>query len=52
MDFVYVGKVANTHGLKGEIRILSTFYVPSSTFDIGNVLYILDILLFCSYTVL
>lgn len=42
MDFVYVGKVANTHGLKGEIRILSTFYVPSSTFDIGNVLYILD----------
>lgn len=25
MDYIYIGKVTNTHGLKGEIRILSNF---------------------------
>ena len=24
-DYIYVGKIVNTHGLKGEIRILSDF---------------------------
>lgn len=42
MNLVYVGKIANTHGLKGEIRILSTFYVPDSVFSLGNELIIND----------
>ena len=42
MNSLYVGKVVNTHGLKGEIRILSAFYVPKSAFNIGNTLYVLD----------
>lgn len=25
MDFIYVGKIVNTHALKGEVRILSSF---------------------------
>ena len=25
MDLVYVGKIVNTHGIKGEVRILSDF---------------------------
>jgi 16S rRNA processing protein RimM len=25
MDFIYLGKIVNTHGIKGEIRILSDF---------------------------
>ena len=24
-EFIYVGKIVNTHGIKGEIRILSDF---------------------------
>ena len=25
MDLINIGKLVNTHGLKGEVRILSTF---------------------------
>ena len=25
MEYLYVGKIVNTHGIKGEIRILSNF---------------------------
>ena len=28
MDLVYVGKIVNTHGLKGEVRILSDVELP------------------------
>ena len=31
MNKVYIGKIVNTHGIKGEIRILSNF----SRKDIG-----------------
>jgi 16S rRNA processing protein RimM len=41
MKLVYVGTVANTHGLKGEVRILSTFSNPE-VFRISNHLYIED----------
>lgn len=40
MDLVYIGKIVNTHGLKGELRILSTFSYKDLVFKIGNELYV------------
>ena len=37
---LYVGKVANTHGLKGEIKILSNFKYKKEVFLIDNIIYI------------
>jgi len=36
MNKVYLGKYVNTHGLKGEIRILSNFEYKDKVFKIGN----------------
>lgn len=41
-NFIYVGKIVNTHGIKGEIRILSDFeykdrvFVPNMKIYIGR----------------
>ena len=40
MDTVYIGKVVGTHGIKGEIRILSDFPYKEKVFVIGNHLWI------------
>ncbi len=40
MEKVYVGKIVNTHGIKGELRILSSFEWKEKVFFIGNKLYI------------
>ena len=40
MDFVYIGKIVNTHGIKGEVRILSDFKYKEDVFKKGNFLYI------------
>lgn len=40
---VYLGKIVNTHGLKGEIRIISEFKYKKDVFKINNVVYINDI---------
>lgn len=40
MKFVYVGKIVNTHGLKGELRILSTFSHKEIVFIPGFSLYV------------
>ncbi|HPF82731.1 MAG TPA: ribosome maturation factor RimM [Bacilli bacterium] len=40
MDFLYLGEIVNTHGIKGEIRIISDFKYKSDVFKIGNNLYI------------
>lgn len=32
MDYIYVGDIVNTHGLKGEIRILSDFKFKDTVF--------------------
>lgn len=40
MDLIYVGKVVNTHGIKGEIRIISDFKFKSDVFKIDNNIYI------------
>lgn len=40
MNKVYLGKIVNTHGIKGEIRILSSFDRKDIAFNIGNTLII------------
>ena len=37
---VYVGKIVSTHGIKGEIRILSDFDYKEKVFIVGNKLII------------
>ena len=29
MEYIYIGKIVNTHGIKGEVRILSKFKYKS-----------------------
>jgi len=36
MDLVYVGKIVNTHGIKGELRIKSDFEKKELVFKAGN----------------
>lgn len=40
MDYIYIGKIVNTHGIKGELRILSNFERKDQVFKIGFSLYI------------
>lgn len=40
MDYIYVGKFVNTHGLKGELRILSDFKYKDLIFKNGFKLYV------------
>ena len=40
MDYIYIGDIVNTHGLKGEVRILSDFKFKESVFKIGMKFYI------------
>ena len=42
MDKVYIGKIVSTHGIKGEIRILSDFPFKDKVFVVGNKLIIDD----------
>ena len=42
MDKVYVGKIVSTHGIKGEIKILSDFEFKKNVFKVGNSLLIDD----------
>ena len=42
MQKVYVGKVVGTHGIKGEIRIISDFQFKDKVFVVGNSLVIND----------
>lgn len=32
MEYIYIGKIVNTHGIKGEVRILSKFKYKSRIF--------------------
>lgn len=40
MEKVFVGKIVNTHGIKGEFRIKSDFEMKSRVFVIGKNIYI------------
>ncbi len=42
MDFVCVGKIVNTHGIKGEVRLLSDFLEKDLVFKAGFKVYIGD----------
>lgn len=40
MDLIYIGKLVNTHGLKGEVRIISDFKYKENIFKKGINLYV------------
>lgn len=40
MKFIKIGKIVNTHALKGEVRIISNFEYKDRVFKIGNHLFI------------
>ena len=40
MNYIYIGDVVNTHGLKGEIRIVSNFKFKDSVFKSGMKFYL------------
>ena len=40
MDYVYIGKIVNTHGIKGELRIRSDFELKDIIFKPGFILYV------------
>lgn len=40
MEYIYIGKLVNTHGLKGEVRILSSFTYKKEVFLEGMILYL------------
>ena len=40
MDEVFVGKLVNTRGLKGEVKVISNFERPDDVFKVGNYVYI------------
>ena len=42
MDKIYIGKIVSTHGIKGELRILSDFEYKDKIFIVGNKLIIDD----------
>ena len=39
-EYVYVGKIVNTHALKGEVRLLSNFEYKDKVFLSGKTLYV------------
>ena len=40
MEYIYIGDIVNTHGLKGEVRILSHFKFKKNVFKIDMPFYI------------
>ena len=40
MKYIYIGKIVNTHALKGEVRIISDFEYKNRVFKVGNTLYL------------
>lgn len=42
MDYIYVGKIVNTHGIKGEVRIVSDSDFKDERFSKGSKLFIKD----------
>ncbi len=40
MEFKYIGDIVNTHGIKGEVRILSDIKFKEEIFKIGNIFYV------------
>ena len=40
MNLIYIGKLVNTHGLKGEVKLISDFKFKDDVFKINNNIYI------------
>lgn len=40
MEYIYIGKIVNTHGIKGEVRILSRFDFKEKVFVPNTLIYI------------
>lgn len=40
MTYYNVGKIVNTHGIRGEVRVMATTDFPEDRFQVGNTLYI------------
>lgn len=40
MDFIYVGEIVNTHGIKGEVRIISDFKYKKDVFKNNFKIYV------------
>ncbi len=40
MDYVYVGRIITTHGIKGELKIRSSFEYKNKVFVVGQKLFI------------
>jgi len=40
MELVYVGKIVNTHGINGELRILSDFELKNKIFNKGSKIFV------------
>ena len=40
MKLIYIGKIVNTHGIKGELRLLSSFFEKDLVFKQGFKIYI------------
>lgn len=40
MDYIYIGDLVNTHGIRGEVRIISDFELKTQVFKKGVKLYI------------
>ena len=40
MNLIYIGKLVNTHGIKGEVRLISNFKYKDEVFKLGNIIYI------------
>lgn len=42
MEYVRIGKIVNTHGIRGEVRIMATTDFASERFKKGNTLHIFN----------
>ena len=40
MNYICIGKIVNTHGIKGEVRLLSNFKYKNKVFKKGMLIYI------------
>ena len=40
MEYLYIGKIVNTHGIKGELRLLSNFKYKDKVFKKNTTIYI------------
>lgn len=40
MDYIYIGEIVNTHGIKGEVRIISNFKHKDKVFKKGLSVYV------------